>query len=247
MRSVLLVMAAASLLPAADFKEFKKTVPLEANGRFSLDTFKGSIRVTAWDQPQVDIQARIEADIGWLAEPVEDVEIRVDASSGSVRVKTEYHRKNWSVIEGNSPSVHYTIHVPRNASLSIKDYKSETDISGVQGDVEFETYKGTARLDGLRKALQLKTYKGDIRASFVSFTAHSHIDTYKGTVELSVPRSSAFEVHAELQRHATFDCDFPRTVRSTSRRDQDFRSVINGGGPVLRVSSYRGSIRLRQV
>jgi hypothetical protein len=247
MRSILLVMAAASLLPAADFKEFKKTVPLEANGRFSLDTYKGSIHVTAWDQPQVDIQARIEADIGWFSEPVEDVEIRVDASSASVRVKTEYHRRNWSAIEGNSPSVYYTIHVPRNASLSIKDYKSESDISGVQGDVEFETYKGTARLDGLRKGLQLNTYKGDIRVTFASFTARSRIETYRGTVDLTVPRSAAFEVHADLQRHATFDSDFPRTIHSTSRRDQDFRSVVNGGGPLLNVSSYRGSIRLRQI
>lgn len=244
MRLCSLLFFAAALLPAADFKEFKKTVPLDAVGRFTLETYKGSIHVTAWDQPQVDIQARIERDPIWNSQPVEDVEIRVDASSSSVRVKTEYHRNHWSFMEGNSPSVHYTIKVPRGASLSIKDYKSESDISGVQGDVEFETYKGTARLDGLRKGFQLKTYKGDVRAVFTTFTAHSHIDTYRGTIELRLPRSSAFEIDAELNRHGDFDCDFPRTVHST-RRDREFRSVVNGGGPMLRVTSYRGSIRVR--
>src|SRR5260370_49076 len=245
--TALFLFAAASLRAAADFKEFKKTVPLEANGRFRLDTYKGSIRVTAWDQPQVDIQARIEADTSWFSEPVDNVEIRVDASAGNVRVKTEYHRQHqWIGAEGNLPLVKYTIRVPRNASLSIKDYKSESDISGVLGDVEFETYRGTARLDGLRGGLQLNTYKGDIRASFTSFTAHSHIDTYRGTVDMYVPKASAFEIHANLQRSARFNSDFPRTVSST-RREREFRGKVNGGGAVLRVTSYRGNIRLHSI
>jgi hypothetical protein len=248
-RATLTILLFGSLVSAADFKEFKRTVPMEGNGRFSLDTYKGSIRISAWDQPQVDIQARIVADpSGWFPEPVEDVEIRVDSSAGSVRVKTEYRREHWSLVEGNSPSVNYTIRVPRHASLSIKDYKSETDISEVQGAVEFDTYKGTARLAGLRGGLDLKTYKGDIRASFASFSARSHVDTYKGAIDLTMPRASAFEMHAELERHASLDCDFPRTLRSDrGQRDrhQEMRSTVNGGGPELRITSYRGSIRVR--
>jgi hypothetical protein len=245
MRTPLAVLiAAASLLSAADFKDFKKTVPLDANGRFTLDTFKGSIHISAWDQPQASIEARIEVDPGWFYEPVDDVEIRVDASPGSVRVKTDYRHHFSFFVEGNNPNVRYTIRVPRTVSLSIKDYKSDTDITGVQGDVEFNTFKGTARLDGLQRGLQAETYKGEIRASFVKFGAHSHIETYKGWIELSLPRSSAFEIHAQVSRRVSFDSDFARTVNST-RRDSEIRSVVNGGGPQLRITSYRGSIRLR--
>ena len=46
------------------------------------------------------------------------------------------------------------------------------------------------------------------------------------------------------ERRVTFDSDFPRTIHTT-RRDAEFRSVVNGGGPELRVTSYRGDIRLR--
>lgn len=244
-RSLLILLATATLTFAADVKEFKKTVPMDAKGRFSLDTYKGSIHVMAWDQPQVDIQARIEVDPGWHAEPVEDVDIRVDASAGSVRVKSDY-RHYFSFNEGSLPFVHYTIRVPRGASLAIKDYKSDSEITGVQGDVEFETYKGTASLDGLRGALQLKTYKGEVRAAFTNYTAVSHIDTYKGTIAISLPRSSAFEIHANLERHAGFDCDFPRTIHSTRGRS-DMHSMVNGGGPALHVTSYRGNIRLRAI
>lgn len=240
---LVLLIAATGLTFGSDVKDFRKTVPLDPKGRFSLDTYKGSIHISPWDQPQAEIQAHIETDPGWNAEPVEDVDIRVDSSAGSVYVKSDY-RHHFSFNEGNLPLVHYTIRVPRGSSLSIKDYKSVSEISGVAGDVEFETYKGTARLDGLHGAFHLNTYKGDVRASFAAFTAQSHIDTYKGTIALSLPRSSAFEIHANLQRHAAFECDFPRTIRST-RGESEFRSMVNGGGPSLRITSYRGDISLR--
>jgi hypothetical protein len=244
MRTLLcLLCTTTALVLASDVKDFQRTVPLDAKGRFSLDTYKGSIRITAWDQPQAEIRAHIVTDPGWQSQPVEDVDIRVDNSGGSVRVKTEY-RTHFSFFEGSLPLVHYTIRVPRGASLSIKDYKSESEISAVEGDVEFETYKGTARLEGLRGALQLNTYKGDVRAVFAAFSNRSHLDTYKGTIDVSIPHSAAFEIQASLERHADFVCDFPRTIRTT-RHESEFHSAVNGGGPALRVTSYRGTIRLR--
>ncbi|HML16107.1 MAG TPA: hypothetical protein VK419_03740 [Bryobacteraceae bacterium] len=236
---------AASLLSAADVKNFSKTVPLDANGRFSLDTYKGSIRISAWDRPQVDVEARIVADTsGSFVVPVEDVEIRVEGGGASARVKTDYRKRGSLFHEGSLPFVHYTIRLPRGASVQVKDYKSESEIAGVEGDVEFETYKGTARLDGLRRTLHLSTYKGDIRAIFAAFTAASRVDTYKGTVDLSVPRNASFDLEADLERRATLDCAFPVTIRS-SREGSRFRTGVNGGGAELRVSSYRGDIRLR--
>jgi hypothetical protein len=239
------LLAAATLISAADVKEFHKTLPLDPAGRFSLDTYKGSIRITAWDQPRAEIDARIVADpFGWFAGSVNDVEIRVDSSPGDVRVKTEYHQH--SPIEGNMPNVEYTIHLPRRVALSVKDYKSDSDVAGVEGAVDFETYKGAVRLNGLCGALHLNTYKGDVHATFASFTAASRIDTYKGEIDLSLPRSSAFNLSSKLERRATLDTDFPQTVRSTSHQ-RGYNGSVNGGGPELRVSSFKGGIRLRSV
>lgn len=241
MRISVLAFLAAALLSAADVKDFSKTVPLDAKGHFSLDTFKGSIHITAWDRPQAEIRARIQADTGWDAVPADDVEIRADAMSSDVRVKTDYHHQN-----GTLPLVYYTIQIPRGASLRVKDYKSESDISGIQGDIEFNTYKGTARLDGIQGAFDGETYKGDIRAIFARFSGPGRVETYKGSIDMSLPRSSAFELHAELERRAEFDCDFPRTIH-TSRRQSHMEGAVNGGGPSLRVESYRGKIRLRSI
>lgn len=235
----------ATLLPAADVKTFSRTVAMDGSGRFSLDTYKGSIHITAWDKAQVDVEARIEEDTsGAFSTPVSDVEIRMDGSGSFVGVRTDY-LKRWSVFnEGNLPYVHYTIRMPRGAALRVKDYKSETEIAGIEGDVDFETYKGTARILGLRRGLHLNTYKGDVRAVFAAFTAPSSFDTYKGTIDVSVPRASKFDLEADLQRRATLDSAFPVTIRS-SREGHRFHTGVNGGGSELRVTSYRGDIRLR--
>ena len=69
MRSTLLlpVLGAALLsLSACDFddfhdghgrytSDFHHTYPLAANGRLSVETFNGSIEVTGWDEPTIDI------------------------------------------------------------------------------------------------------------------------------------------------------------------------------------------------
>lgn len=243
MRIFALVFFLAALASAADVKDFSKTAPLNAKGRFTLDTYKGSIRISAWDQPQAEIRARIVAEPGWHSMPVEDVEILVDSFGGDVRVKTEYHRH---FNEDNLPRVEYTIRVPRGANLRIKDYKSDSDISGVQGNVEFETYKGTARLDGGAGVFDLSTYKGEIRGNFSRYAGPSRIDTYKGTIDISLPRSSAFELRSSLSRHADLNCDFPRTIHST-HHERSIDGAVNGGGAPLDVRSYRGNIRLRSL
>jgi len=245
MRIPALLIATAALLSAADVKDFSRTVPLDAKGRFSLDTYKGSIRITAWDQPRAEIRARIEQDPdgGWRSMPVDDVDILVDASSSDVRVKTDY-RHHFD--EGNLPLVHYTIRIPRGASISVKDYKSEAEVSAVQGDVEYRTYKGTARIEGIAGALTLDTYKGDVRAIFTRFAGPSRVTTYKGTIELSLPRDSHFDLRTSFGRRAGFDCDLPRTIHST-RQQSESQGAVNGGGPALRISSYRGDIRVRGI
>ena len=43
-------------------KEVHKTVPLAADGRLEIATFKGSVDVSVWDRSEAEVSARIEAD-----------------------------------------------------------------------------------------------------------------------------------------------------------------------------------------
>jgi hypothetical protein len=248
--------------PAQDTREVKKAVPLKSDGEVSIDTYKGTISVTAWDKPEVSISATIEADGGFDsgddAQDVKDTEIRIDVSDNRVTIKSDYgnfkhhHRGFWSLFGENSgsmPLVHYTIMMPRTAHLRIKDYKSRTTVRELKSSVELETYKGEVDVTKLSGSIRIDTYKGNVRVGFASMADKSRFETYKGTVTVALPKSSGFELDADLGSRADFNSDFEVELRTKGKRhrDSEFRGPINGGGPSLMIKSEKGSIRLRQL
>lgn len=264
--SSFIVLVAVCLLvtnsSAQDTREVKKSVLLKSDGEVFIDTYKGTISVTAWDKPEVSISATIEADGGYDsgddAEDVKDTEIRIDATDNRVNIKSDYdnlkrrHRGFWSLFRESSssmPLVHYTIVMPRKANLRIKDYKSRTTVGELKSSVELETYKGEVDVSKLSGSIRIDTYKGKVRVEFTSTVGQSRFKTYKGKVTVTVPKSSGFDLDAELGSHADFNSDFEVELRSKGKRhrESEFRGPINGGGPSLVFKSERGSIRLRQL
>jgi hypothetical protein len=251
-------MLLSATLSAQESKEVKKSGPLNADGRLYVDTYKGGISVTGWDNAEFEVTARVEADDErgrYAAEKVQDTEIRIEASSSSVRIKTDYdrverrHRSFWDLFDGNSgnlPLVYYTIKMPRTAELVIKDYKSETTVSDLRSDVEINTYKGEVKVNELDGGLALETYKGEVWADFAKLARRSRFETYKGEIHIKVPKGQGMDVEGDIGRHARFDSDFDirERYRSRYRSDYDFRTSVNGGGPVVHLKTEKGTIQL---
>jgi len=255
---LLLILLFVISVQAQDSREVRKSGQFGPNGRVSVDTYKGSIKVFTWDKPEIEIVARIESD-GWdrhSRERVEDTEIRIDLSSHSARIKTDYDRmrdRHSGFLgmfvgdhSGNYPLVHYTIRVPKSTNLEIKDYKSRTEVNGLESDVNIETYKGEVEVEKLSGSLALETYKGDVRIAFARLGGRSRFETYKGTIDISLPRGKGFELDADIGRHGSFDSDFvfEKNRRENRRKDMEVRSAVNGGGPLVQLKTDHGTIRL---
>ncbi|MCX6142215.1 MAG: DUF4097 family beta strand repeat-containing protein [Ignavibacteriales bacterium] len=243
---------------AQDSREVRKSGEFSQNGRLSIDTYKGSIKVISWEKPEIEIVARIEAD-GWdhrSREKVEDTEVRIDLSSHSAHIKTNYdrlrdrHRGFLGISFGddsdNLPLVHYTVKVPKTTNVDIKDYKSRTEVNDFVSDVNIETYKGEVEVGRLGGSLSLNTYKGEVKVGFARLGGKSRFETYKGSIDITLPRGKGFELDADIGRHASFDSDFPlgENRRQDRRRDSEIRSAVNGGGPLVRLKTDHGTIRL---
>ncbi|HTB12778.1 MAG TPA: DUF4097 family beta strand repeat-containing protein [Bryobacteraceae bacterium] len=248
-RAVLLALTLEAAVFAADYRDVNRTVPLSANGLVEIETHKGSIHVSVWDRPEVEIQARIEAEPGTIMDRrrFDGTDVRIDSSVDSLRIKTYYPDFNWccSSDSGNNPEVRYTLKMPKKARLTIRDHRSETEISGLQGALDLTTHRGSARVLDLGGALRLDTHRGDIQIAVSSFTANSSITNYRGTVELSMPKSSAFSLQTNSGRHGSVETDFPVMTHMLSRRGQNVQGTVNGGGPTLRIETERGEIRVR--
>jgi hypothetical protein len=228
------IATAAGILSAADSKGIHRTFPLDSHGHVTIDTYKGSIRVSTWDRNEIDVAVRIEEDGDVFAQPVKRADVRFDASAIDARITSD-NQWTFFLVDGVAPLYHYTIRMPRTASLRIKDYKSESEVSDLAAELQVNTYKGTIEVRNHAAGLMVSTYKGEIHAEFAAMTASSRIETYKGMVDLRMPRDSRFDLHTDLGRNAVLSSDFARSVPVSNSR----------GGPELRLKSYKGEFRLR--
>lgn len=243
------VLALPAAVLAADVKDVNKTVALHANGIVELETHKGSVRVSVWDRQEVEIQARIEAEPGSVMDRrrFDGTEVRIDGSADAVHIKTYYPDFNWccSFDSGSNPEVRYTIKMPKTARLAIKDHRSDTEVTGLQGELDLTTHRGTAHIRGLGGALHLENYRGDSQVEFLSFHADSTVKSYRGTVELSMPRNSRFDVETNSGRRGSVETDFTVMMRAAiRRRGESNHGTVNGGGPALRIETERGEVRI---
>jgi hypothetical protein len=254
---LILILSFSFSILAQDSREVRKSGEFDQNGRVSIDTYKGSIRVSTWNKSEIEIVARIESDGSdrHSREQVEDTEIRIDLSSHSARIKTDYdraknrHHRFFGLFVGddsdNLPLVHYNIKVPKTTKVEIKDYKSRTEVTDLESEVNIETYKGEVDVARLSGSLDIETYKGEVRAGFTRLNGRSRFETYKGSIDISLPRGKGFELDADIGRHGSFDSEFALEKKRHDRRsDTALRSAVNGGGPVVRLKTDHGTIRL---
>lgn len=247
-RAVFIGLAVSAAVFAADFRDVNRTVALHPNGSLEIETHKGSVKVSTWDRAEVEIQARIEAEPGTVMDRrrFDGTEVRIDASPDSVRIKTYYPDFNWccSSDSGENPEVRYTIRMPKTAQLTIRDHRSETEVTGLQGALTLSTHRGTAHVHGLGGALHADTHRGDLHVEFSAFTANSSVTSYRGTVELSMPKNSRFDLESDAGRRGAVETDFSVMTHTMNRRGQPVHGAVNGGGPSLRVQTERGEIRI---
>ncbi|HEV1287825.1 MAG TPA: DUF4097 family beta strand repeat-containing protein [Bryobacteraceae bacterium] len=108
--------------------------------------------------------------------------------------------------------------MPKTARLTIRDHRSEIDVAGLAGALNLTTHRGQARVQGLSGALHLDTHRGDIQVDFASFTANSSVTNYRGTIDLSLPKTTHFDLQTNSGRRGSIVTDFPMVTHTVSRR-----------------------------
>src|SRR6266542_3055938 len=113
------------------------------------------------------------------------------------------------------------------------------------GRVSIHTYKGTVTVAGLDGAARVDTYKGEVRVEFARFSRASRFDTHKGEIDVRLPKDSHFELDADTGRRGDIESDFAMTTRAGRSRAARATGAVNGGGPELRLTTYKGTLRIR--
>ena len=236
-------VAACAALQAADSRNISKTVQLNLTGSVRLETHRGSIHISTWDRPEVEVDARIEAGPWTSRRRFDGTDVAIDSSANSVSIRTRH--PCCISDDGSNPLVDYTIRMPRTARLSIRDHASDAHIYDLSAGLDIETHRGTVRVERLTGALQARTHRGVFHVDFAALTGNSLVETHRGSVELALPRESKFDIRADLDRRSLLESDFPVMARLAHGRGRNLEGSVNGGGPILQLNTDRGHIRLR--
>jgi hypothetical protein len=256
----------------AQDRQFTRTVDLQPSGTLRVEVDKGSISISSWDQPQVEIRARIDRpeEVGedYAARAVEATVIEVTGDRYSVAVVSDYTnvpvhsgRNRWG--NRTEPPVHYDIRAPRRLNLRVDSDRGPATVSGfegtidivldrgelelrdVAGDLRVEIDRGErSRMDGVRGSLRVDADRTNLDIDAHALDRDSRIEIDRGEVNLRVPEGQRLTVRTDISRRGSFHTDLPiQWMSSDPRRSEGH---INGGGTELFVESDRATIELRR-
>ena len=179
MRSAALLAAGALLcawnLPAqAAMRNFSAQKPADPAGTVEIVNVAGTIEVSGWDQPTVDVS-------GTIGERVERVDINNSGNRTTVRVVLP-SGNSWNG-SGDASAAHLKIRVPQKSALEVSLVSADLRISGVSGNQHLKTVSGDIAGD-VTGNLEANTVSGDVRLA--AHSSHTtQLQTVSGDINLS--------------------------------------------------------------
>ena len=237
MRATLLLPALAAgliTLPACDLvdwgdverftRDFHESHPMNADGRFTLETFNGSVEISGWDQNTVDISY---TKYGPTQSAADHVRVNIDHRPDSVAIRAErpFDRRNEGVrfvikvphgarvervissnggvrvTESAGParvkSTNGTVHIEEfKGNLDVETSNGRVELVNVSGDVVAHTTNGRIEVEGGVGSLDATTSNGAIRGQVSRSSRDVRAQTSNGPIELTLPADFAADLHA---------------------------------------------------
>jgi len=242
-----------TLSGAPAHKEFRRTVPLAANGRLELGSERGTARIMPWDRQEVEVVATIDArpESPDPEESVRRTEIRFEATPDSVRIRTDFgdqmRNGGWFNDHEVAPLVRYEIKVPRSLDLTVDDDRSEIHIGDLHGRLRLHTDRSTVEVASLEGSVSVEADRGSLRINRLALTDHGDFQTDRTEVDLGINPNHGLSLDLELERVSPDVADGLLTgLLRQDNRHLTYRGAIGKGGPTLRYNADRGSLTLRR-
>lgn len=216
--------------PVPNAKVASDTLAIDPSSTVQVDNKKGSITITTWDRDAVGYEVRIEPSNEDGDTPL--TSLNVTQTEDEVDLEPDFPWRLQipgvvTISPGGTerPVLHYTVSVPASVQLEIDSYASTVNVSGVSGSVELDTYEADADL------------------AFAALNGPVSIDTYSGSVRLTLPTDAGFNLETDLQSLDQLTTSDAFSLPAPS--DDEYEGPVNGGGPLLSIESYDGTVELR--
>jgi Putative adhesin len=167
--------------------------------------------------------------------------IDLETGSGDVRLR-DIVSSRVSLHDGSGEIVAQEISGPLTAEAGSGNVRLEEK---GEGDVRIRTGSGDIDVRGVRGALRVESGSGDAEISGTN-TGTWEVRTGSGNVDLTLPAEAAFDLDATTNSgNIVTERAISMTVQGDLRKSQHtVRGKVAGGGPLLKVHSGSGDIRI---
>jgi hypothetical protein len=252
----LLCLLTLSLSAFAD--EWHKTYQVGNNASLRVETNDASIEITRGSGNA--IAARVTADGYSIGNSGVRITERQDGDKVDLQVRIP---NQWGFHMGFHQGVRVEVQVPQQAALDLHSGDGHISVDGVSGQAHVDTGDGhitvqnfngafhghtgdgSITIDGVFTDLDLRSGDGHVNLSVRPGSKMNGgwlIHTSDGSVDARLPEDLAAELYAHTgDGHIQFD--MPVTVSGAIEHTR-VRGKLNGGGPLLEISTGDGSIRI---
>ncbi len=255
----LILLLCLSLFSISAFaEEWTKTYQVGNNPALHVDTNDASIEVT--HGVSNTIAARVVTD----GINIGNTGVRVTERQDGDKVDLQVHVPNeWGIHFSVHRSIRIEVQVPQSVALDLRSGDGHILVNGVTGMARLDTGDGHITVQNFTGNLRGHTGDGhmSIDGSFSDLdlrTGDGHIDlavhpgskmssgwlihTSDGGVQARLPQDLAAELYAHTG-DGHIQLDMPVTVNGSIERSR-IRGKLNGGGPLLEITTGDGSIRI---
>ncbi len=202
----------------------------------------GGITVEAWDRNEIRVRAVVRGSAR-TDERARELANGVQVQSGGGRVSAtgpdRTDRREWW-------SVSYRINVPRKNDLDLNANNGGISITGVSGNVRFDTTNGGVRLTDLAGRVNGSTRNGGLTVNLGGDRWDGDgidVQTSNGGVTLAVPEG----YNAQLETRTVnggFRSDIPLTIQGELSTRRGISTQLGSGGPTVSVRTTNGGVKI---
>ena len=203
----------------------------------------GGITVEAWDGNDIRVRAIVRGSAG-SDERAREIAggVQVQASGGRISATgpaRDRDRREWW-------SVSYRINVPRRNDLDLNANNGGITITGVNGNIRFDTTNGGVRLTDLGGRVTGSTRNGGLTVNLAGDRWDGDgitVETSNGGVTVAVPEG----YNAQLETRTTnggFRSDIPLTVQGELSSRRGVSAQLGSGGPTVSVRTTNGGLKI---
>jgi hypothetical protein len=184
------------------------------------------------------VRGAIVASSGSGSIRVRDAGADVKASTGSGSIVADAVGGSFTANSGSGSIDGTSV----KGGIIVKTGSGEISVSqSGSGAVEASSGSGSIHLSGIHGSLNASTSSGSLRVQGEQ-TTDWRLSTSSGTVTIELTGKPAFTLDAH-SNSGHIETQYPITVNRVDRRE--LRGSVNGGGPLLRVRTSSGGIRIR--